>query len=141
MDGRAPERRRPVIPRGVALPIALWAVVILTALSTSAFVMALLEVRLTRNHRDHAAALHVAEAGVAMATAVVTREASARSSADSISGSIDRDTFRASWEPRGDQVVITCRGSAGSAVRVVEAWLSFDASEASRISAWREVRS
>lgn len=135
-------RRR---PRGTALPIVLWALIALSALSIVAAVSATLDWSLARNHRDHAAALALAEAGLAQALAGMAAEPPLAARTDSVSGALEGGTFRVAWQPAvvqpaaGDLRVLA-HGSQGGARRTVEAWISSDAGGALRIAHWREVR-
>ena len=127
-------------PAGTALPVVLWALVILGALSTVAFVTAVLDLRLALHHQDFAAALGSAEIGVAEALTAVARQPIRAAAPDSVRGTIASGTYRARWEPAASGFRVVATGVQGSAERRVEAWVSFDAGGGLRISAWREVR-
>lgn len=125
---------------GVALPVVLWSVIVLSGLSIAVVTFATLDLSLTRNQRDHVAALGVAEAGVAETLAALVDDPVARSSSDSLRGDLETGGYRSSWEPTGDGVRVVSVGVSRTAHRTVEAWVSSDAGGALRISAWREVR-
>lgn len=127
-------------PRGTALPIVLWALIALGALSTAAAVSAVLDWSLARNHADHAAALALAEAGLAEALAVVAAEPARAARADSVAGGLETGAFGARWEPAAGRLHVVAEGSRQGARRTVEAWISSDADGGLRIAAWREVR-
>jgi len=128
-------------PAGTALPVVLWALVILGALSTAAFVTAMLDLRLALHHQDFAAALGSAETGLAEALAAVARQPTRAAAPDSVRGTIGGSgTYQARWEPAVGGFRVVATGVRGSAERRVEAWVSFDAGGGLRISAWREVR-
>lgn len=126
--------------RGAALPIVLWALIALGALSTAAAVSATLDLSLARNHRDHATALALAEAGLADALAVVVTEPSRAARPDSLTGGLETGVYRARWEATRDGVKVVAEGTRLAARRTIEAWISFDAGGALRITAWREIR-
>jgi hypothetical protein len=120
--------------------VVLWALVILGALSTAAFVSAMLDLRLALHHQDFAAALSSAETGLAEALAAVARQPTRAAAPDSVRGAIGSGTYRVRWEPAVGGFRVVATGVRGSAERRVEAWVSFDAGGGLRISAWREVR-
>lgn len=126
--------------RGTALPIVLWALIALGALSTAAALSATLDWSLARNHADHAAALALAEAGLAQALAVVAAEPSRATRADSLTGGLETGAFSALWEPAAGRLRVVAEGSRQAARRTVEAWISADADGGLRIAAWREVQ-
>lgn len=125
---------------GTALPVVLWALIILGALSTAAFVTAVLDLKLAIHHHDFARALGAAEAGLAEALAAVARQPTRAATPDSVAGTIGSATYRARWEPGAVGFRVVATGVRGSAERRVEAWVSSDAGGGLRISAWREVR-
>lgn len=125
---------------GTALPVVLWALIVLGALSTAAFVTAVLDLKLAVHHRDFAAALGGAEAGLAEALAAVARQPARAATPDSVRGTIGSARYRARWEPGPSGFKVVATGVQGSAERRVEAWISSDAGGGLRISAWREVR-
>lgn len=138
----ASEQPSAVNPRraGTALPVVLWALIILGALSTAAFVTAVLDLKLAIHHRDFAAALGGAEAGLAEALAAVARQPARATTPDSVRGTIGSATYQARWEPAAGGFRVVATGVQGSAERRVEAWISSDAGGGLRISAWQEVR-
>lgn len=125
---------------GTALPVVLWALIILGALSTVAFLTASLDLKLAIHHEDFAAALGGAEAGLAEALAAVARRPARAAAPDSVRGTIGSATYRARWEPSAEGFRVVATGVQGSAERRVEAWVSSDAGGGLRISAWQEIR-
>lgn len=138
----ASERPSTVNPRqaGTALPVVLWALIILGALSAAAVVTAVLDLKLAVHNQDFAAALGGAEAGLAEALAAVARQPGRAATPDSVRGTVGLATYRARWEPGPSGFKVVATGVQGSAERRVEAWISSDAGGGLRISAWQEVR-
>ncbi|HYO47066.1 MAG TPA: PilX N-terminal domain-containing pilus assembly protein, partial [Gemmatimonadota bacterium] len=83
---RATAGLEPRCEGGSALVVVLWALVALSALSLAASVGAVVDLRLAVRHREHAAALAAAEAGLAEALAAVTVAPARAARADSVSG-------------------------------------------------------
>lgn len=126
-------------PRGIALPIVLWAVVVLAALALTASLAGRLELALARHHRDHAAALAWAESGLADALAAAERAPPLPGVADSIARSGTDGTVRVRWTWAGARLRFHATGTSGGARRAVEAWGWRDAAGGLRVEAWREV--
>lgn len=125
--------------RGVALAVVLWALVALAAVSLAAAVRARVDLAAATAYRDHAAALGLAEAGVADALAALAADPARALAADSLSGTLETGRYGARWAPvPGGGVVVTARGRAGRADRAVEARVWLDAGGTPRIAAWRE---
>jgi len=125
---------------GTALPIVLWALIALGSLSAIASVTAILDLSLTRNHQDYAAALALAEAGLADALAAVASDPMRASRPDSLVGGLETGAYRARWEASGVGLHVQAEGTRQAARRTVEAWVSSNADDALRITGWREVR-
>ncbi|MGH7562854.1 MAG: hypothetical protein ACREK5_00310, partial [Gemmatimonadota bacterium] len=123
--------------RGTALAIVMWALVALAALSTAAVVTSITDLALARAHRDHAAALGLAEAGLAEALAVLAADPLAAGRSDSLSGALSSGFYRASWAPAGGRARIVSTGDSRGIRRQVEAWVV--TGEGVRVVAWREV--
>lgn len=125
--------------RGSALVVVLWALVALSALALSASVGAVVDLRLAVRHREHAAALGAAEAGLAEALAALRRDPLRAASADSIVGSGLPGSWTTRWSPIGGRLHLLSRGTAGSAARELEVWAEPDATSW-RVAGWREIR-
>lgn len=125
---------------GAALAIVLWALVALAALAAIASLGARLDVALTYAHRDHGAALALAEAGIADALAALAADPARRSRPDSVLGALETGTYVARWEPTGGAIVVVAEGSGGTARRAVEARVSPGPTGGLRIATWRELR-
>jgi Tfp pilus assembly protein PilX len=126
--------------RGSALVVVLWALVALSALSLSASVAAVVDLRLAVRHREHAAALGAAENGLAEALAAVTLTPARAGQADSLSGADEAGAWTARWSRSGARLHFLCTGAAGSASLMVEAWAEPSAGAFWRVVAWREIR-
>lgn len=124
----------------MALPIVLWALVALGALSMGAIVTATIERVLAVHHRHHAAALAHAEAGLAEALAVLASDPAAAAASDSVTGGLGRGGYRATWAAHGARLRMQAAGWSGAARRTIEAWVGRDAGGALWIEAWREER-
>ena len=90
-------------------------------------------------HREHAAALGAAEAGLAEALAAMRRDPSRAASADSVAGSGAPGSWTTHWWPAGARLFLRSRGIAGSAAREVEVWADPDAL-GWHVAGWREIR-
>ena len=141
MGGRAEESvNRAVRSRqGSALVVVLWVLVALSALALSASVGAVVDLRLAVRHREHAAALGAAEAGLAEALAALRRAPLRAASADSVLGSDPPGSWATRWSPAGGRLHVMSRGIAGSAARELEVWAE-PGGAGWRVVAWREVR-
>lgn len=125
--------------RGFALPVALWSLVVLAALTQAALLGARLDIVLASSQRDHTAALAAAEAGLAEAMRAIA--GSTVVAPDSVEGTIGAGAYRAVWFPSGERIQVTASGRSGrSGQRRIEAWVSSYAGGGLRISAWRDVR-
>jgi hypothetical protein len=125
--------------RGSALVVVLWALVALSALALSASVGAVVDLRLAIRHREHAAALGAAEAGLAEALAALRRNPLRAASADSVLGSGAPGSWRTRWSPARGRLHLLSTGIAGSAVRELEVWAD-PAGIGWRVTGWREIR-
>ncbi|HET6361982.1 MAG TPA: PilX N-terminal domain-containing pilus assembly protein [Gemmatimonadota bacterium] len=142
--GRRPGKEKPRIRsvrsrRGSALVVVLWALVALSALALSASVGAVVDMRLAIRHREHAAALGAAEAGIAEALAALRRDPTRATVADSVAGTGPPGSWVTRWSPGGDRLHLFSRGSVGSAAREIEVWADHGAT-AWRVVDWREIR-
>jgi Tfp pilus assembly protein PilX len=126
--------------RGSALVVVLWALVALSALSLAASVGAVVDLRLAVRHREHAAALALAEAGLAEGLAAVTLAPARATRPDSASGGGADGAWTSGWSPSAGRLRFLCRGFAGSASREIEAWAESSPGPAWRIVGWREIR-
>lgn len=128
--------RRPVARRGTTLAIVLWVLLAMGALTVTTSLSARLDLTLARAWREHAAALALAETGVA--------EALARIAAGEVggegTGEIGAGTWRASWGPASGGVRIEATGRRGGASRTVEAVAAATVAGGWRVAAWREIR-
>jgi hypothetical protein len=125
--------------RGSALVVVLWALVALSALALSASVGAVVDLRLAVRHREHAAALGAAEAGLADALAALRRDPMRATRADSVLGSGLPGSWATRWYPVGVRLHLLSRGLSGSAARELEVWAEPDAA-GWRVVGWREIR-
>jgi type II secretory pathway component PulK len=125
--------------RGSALVVVLWVLVALSALALSASVGAVVDLRLAVRHREHAAALGAAEAGLVEALAALRRDPLRAASADSIGGSNPSGSWATRWFPAGRRLHVLSRGMAGSALRELEVWAE-PVGAGWGVVAWREVR-
>jgi Tfp pilus assembly protein PilX len=128
-----------VSERGSALVVVLWVLVALSALALSASAGAVVDLRLAARHREHAAALGAAEAGVAEALAALRRDPSRAAVADSVTGTGPPGSWATGWHPAGGRLRLLSRGSAGSAARRLEVWAEAGAS-GWHVVGWREIR-
>lgn len=119
--------------------MVLWALVALSALALAASVGALMDLRLAVRHREHAAALAAAESGLAEALSAVALEPLRALASDSVTGSEGDAGWTARWFPAGPGLRIHATGSAGTAIREVEAWAA-PAGPDWRVTGWREIR-
>lgn len=126
--------------RGVALPIVSWALVALAALSTVAALAARLDLALVARHRDHAAALAAAEAGLAEALAAIASDPGRAAGPDSVVGALDTGAFRALWSRPAGTLEVLAEGRSGTSRRAVEARIDDDPADGLSVRAWREVR-
>ena len=126
--------------QGAALPIVLWALIALGALSAAAATAARLDWALARNHRDYAVGLGLAEAGLAEAMATLAADPGRGSVQDSLAGGLETGGYEARWAPVASGVRVRAVGIRGAVRREIESIVSFDATGALRIAAWREVR-
>jgi len=127
---------KPLRERGATLAIVLWAVVVLGAMALAAAASARIETVLQSRYREHAAALALAEAGLAEVQATIARDATRASAADSLSGALTTGTFVAQWGPVAGRVHVVARGRAGQSQRQIEAW--FEPARGVPVIAWRE---
>lgn len=130
------EGTRPAAESGTALAVVLWALLALAALSTAAVVTSITDLALARAHRDHAAALALAETGLAEALAVLAADPSARERADSLAGAFPGGTYRSSWAPSPEGARIVSTGDSRGIRREVEARAVVEGGV--RVVAWRE---
>ena len=124
---------------GSALVVVLWVLVALSGLALSATAGAVVDLRLAVRHREHAAALGAAEAGVAQALAALRRDPSRAASRDSVLGADRPGSWSTSWSPSAGRLRLLSRGIAGSATRELELWAE-PAEAGWEVVAWREVR-
>ncbi len=129
---------RPARREGTSLAVVLWVLIALGALSGLAALAARVETALAANYRDHAAALALAEAGLAEALAREAADPGAAGAARALGGELETGTWSASWTPSAGRYAIRAVGSSGRAVREVEAWAEPGPS-GPRVAAWREV--
>lgn len=128
-----------VTERGSALVVVLWALVALSALALSASIGAVVDLRLAGRHREHAAALGAAEAGIAEALAALRRDPSRAALADSVTGAGPAGSWSTRWSPSGGQLHVLSRGLSASATREIEIWADPGAT-GWRVVGWREIR-
>lgn len=126
----------PVTETGTALAVVVWALVALAALSTAAVVTSVTDLALARAHRDHAAALALAEAGLAEALAILAADPLAAGRPDSLTGALSGGTYRTSWAPVAGRARIVSTGDSRGIRREVEAWVVVR--ETVRVVAWQE---
>jgi Tfp pilus assembly protein PilX len=125
---------------GAALGVVLWALVALGALALAAALSARVETALAHNYRDHAAALALAEAGLAEALAREAAEPGSDGVGRSVEGTLETGEWVARWTPDAGRFAIQAEGRSGRATRVVEAWIERGGVLSPRVVAWREVR-
>lgn len=125
--------------RGATLVVVLWALVALSALALAASVGAVVDLRLGTRHREHAAALAAAEAGLATGLAAVTVDPARAARPDSAAGTEGDGAWDCRWSPSGPRLRFGSTGIAGSATRSIEAWAQ-PSGPAWRVLAWREIR-
>lgn len=106
---------------GAALAVVVWALVALGALATAAVVTSITDLALARAHRDQAAALGLAEAGLAQTLAVLAADPLAATRSDSLSGTLAGGSYRAVWSPLGERTRIVATGESRGMRRQVEA--------------------
>jgi hypothetical protein len=136
MDGRATQS---VTARaGAALAVVLWALVALGALALAAALAARTETALAGNYRDHAAALALAEAGLAEALAREVAGPGGAGAVRELEGVLETGSWTARWIPSGGRFAVRASGRSGRAVREIEAWV--ERAPGPRVVAWREVR-
>lgn len=115
----------------------LWVLVALGALSFAVATAARVDLALTRAWRDHAAALGLAEAGVADALAVLATEGRR---SGTLEGGLSTGSYQAAWEPVGSRIRVVATGERPRARRTVEVWVVEGTGDGLQIAAWREVR-
>jgi Tfp pilus assembly protein PilX len=125
--------------RGCAIAVVLWALVALAALSPAAAVATLTDLALARAHRDHAAALGLADAALAETLARFSADPSAAARIDSLAGAMSTGTWRAAWTPDGGGARVLCEGESRGMRRRVEAWVERGVGGEVRITAWHEL--
>lgn len=125
--------------RGSAIVVVLWALVALAALSTAAAVASLTDLALARAHRDHAAALGLADAALAETLARMTAQPSAADRVDSLAGAMSTGVWRAAWTPTGGGARVLCEGESRGMRRRVEAWVERGVGGEVRVTAWHEL--
>lgn len=123
--------------RGAALPIVLWVLVALGALSFAAATAARTDLALATAWADHAAALALAEAGVADALEAISIQGAV---AGELEGGLSGGSYRVVWGPASGRTRVVSTGIRAGAEREVEAWVATDAAGALQIAAWREVQ-
>jgi hypothetical protein len=135
-----PAAGRPACPAraGAALAVVLWALVALGALALVAALAARVETALAGNYQDHAAALGLAEAGLAEALAREAVDPGASGAARELEGVLETGSWAALWTPSGGRFAVRASGRSGRAEREVEAWV--ERAPVPRVVAWREVR-
>lgn len=126
-------------PRGAALVVVLWALVALGALALAAAVAARLETALAANYRDHAAALALAEAGLAAALALEAIDPGSASAPRETEGRLETGRWSARWTPGPGRFAVRAVGQGGRAERTIEAWIERADGGAPAVVAWREV--
>ena len=125
--------------RGSAILVVLWALVALAALSTAAAVAAITDLALARAHRDHAAALGLAEAGVAEVMARLSADPAAAARQDSLAGTLVTGAWRARWYPSPGGARVLSEGDSRGMRRRIEAWVARGGAGEVRITAWHEL--
>jgi Tfp pilus assembly protein PilX len=125
---------------GAALGVVLWALVAMGALALAAALSARVETALAHNYRDHAAALALAEAGLADALAREAAEPGPAGVERAAAGTLETGEWTARWTPRAGRFAVRAEGRSGRATRVVEAWVERGGVLSPRVVAWREVR-
>lgn len=132
---------KPVIGRdGATLAVVLWALVALGALSIAAALVARVEIALSANHRDYAAALALAEVGLAEALAREAADPGPLDAPRSVAGTVETGSWSARWTPIAGRFAVRATGRSGRVPREIEAWIEVGAPGGPRIVAWREVR-
>lgn len=125
--------------RGSVIAVVLWALVALAALSTAAAVATITDLALARAHRDHAAALGLAEAGLAEVLGRIAADPLAGTLEDSLAGALSTGVWRAAWSPSGHAARVLCEGDSRGMRRRIEAWVERGEEGEVRVSAWREL--
>lgn len=120
---------------GAALVIVLWCLVAMGFLAASAGLTGRLDLALATSYRDHAAALALAEAGIADALAAFRLNPDRAARTDSLAGRLETGAYRARWDRFGERLRIEATGSSGRSSRMIEAWT---AGGEARITDWRE---
>jgi hypothetical protein len=136
MVGRAAESVTPQ-RRGAAIVVVLWALIAVGALASVAALGARVETALAGNYRDHAAALALAEAGLAEALAREAADPGAGAPRE-LAGTMETGAWSARWTPRAGRYAVRGEGLSGRARREVEAWVD-PGPAGPRVVAWREV--
>lgn len=119
--------------------VVLWALVALAALSTAAAVASLTDLALARAHRDHAAALGLAETGLAETLARLAADPAAAARGDTLQGTMPTGLWRAVWFPATDGARVLSEGDSRGMRRRIEAWVARGEGGDVRITAWREL--
>jgi hypothetical protein len=119
--------------------VVLWALVALAALSTAAAVASITDLALARAHRDHAAALGLAEAGVAETLARLAADPTAVARKDSLEGTLSTGIWRAAWSPAANGARVLSEGDSRGMRRRIEAWVARGEGREVRITAWHEL--
>ncbi len=125
-------------PRGAAIAVVLWSLIAIGALASVAALSARVETALAGNYRDHAAALALAEAGLAEALAREAADPGPAGAARELAGMMETGAWSARWTPLAGRFAIRGEGRSGRARREVEAWV-VRAPEGPRLTAWRGV--
>jgi hypothetical protein len=126
--------------RGAALAVVLWALVALAALSLAAALAARVETALAGNYGEHAAALALAEAGLAEALALEASDPGPAGVGRALAGELETGRWTARWTPAAGRFAVRAAGASGRSAREVEAWLERVPGAAPRVVAWREIR-
>jgi hypothetical protein len=120
--------------------VVLWALVALAALSTAAAVASITDLVLARAHRDHAAALGLAEAGVAETLARLAADPLVVAREDSLEGTLSTGVWRTAWFPAADGGRVLSEGDSRGMRRRIEVWVARGEGGDVRITAWREIQ-
>jgi hypothetical protein len=119
--------------------VVLWALVALAALSTAATVASITDLALARAHRDHAAALGLAESGLAEALARLAADPTAATRRDSLAGTLSTGVWRVVWSPATDGARVLSEGESRGMHRRIEAWATRGEGGEVRVTAWHEL--
>lgn len=125
--------------RGSAIVVVLWALVALAALSTAAAVASITDLALARAHRDHAAALGLAETGLAETMARLAADPTAATREDSVAGALSTGVWRADWSPAAGGARVLSEGDSRGMHRRIEAWATRGEGGEVRVTAWHEL--